>query len=261
MIKKMKFDIFYVDAFSKEVFSGNPAAVIFKHFEDEKMQSIASENNLSETAFIDLENNYIRWFSPRCEVDLCGHATLAAAHVFFEYIDNNSSLITFNSNSGELKAYKKDSIIYLDFPKDNFKQVDEIESVFKATNIRPVETYLGDINLFAVFSSENQISSIRPNFNLLEKLPGQGLIISSSGDKYDFVSRYFCPKFGINEDPVTGSAHTTLIPYWSYKLKKNSLHAKQISNRGGVLFCSNEENRVLIGGNAVLYMKGEIKMN
>ena len=198
MIKKMKFDIFYVDAFSKEVFSGNPAAVIFKHFEDEKMQSIASENNLSETAFIDLENNYIRWFSPKCEVDLCGHATLAAAHVFFEYIDNNSSLITFNSNSGELKAYKKDSVIYLD--------------------IRPVETYLGDINLFAVFSSENQISSIRPNFNLLEKLPGQGLIISSSGDKYDFVSRYFCPKFGINEDPVTGSAHTTLIPYWSYKL-------------------------------------------
>ena len=257
----MKYDIFFIDAFTSEIFGGNPAAVIFKHFNDAVMQKIASENNLSETAIIDLEKNYIRWFSPECEVDLCGHATLASAYAFFEFVDKNSSSIKLNSNSGYLKASKHDSIIQLDFPKDKFNEVDEIESVFKATNFYPHKTFLGDINLFAVFKSDEDIANINPNFDLLKKLPGQGLIISSLSKKYDFVSRYFCPKFGINEDPVTGSAHTTLIPYWSDKLNKTSMIAKQISKRGGVLFCENLEDRVLIGGNATLYMKGEVEIN
>ena len=257
----MKYEIFFIDAFTSEIFSGNPAAVIFSHFNDEIMQKIAAENNLSETAFIDLENNYIRWFSPECEVDLCGHATLASAFAFFEFIDSSSDSIILNSNSGQLKASKLNSIIQLDFPKDNFNEVNEVESVLKATNINPLKTFLGDINLFAVFNSEKEIEEIKPNFDLLKQLPGQGLIISSLGEKYDFVSRYFCPKFGINEDPVTGSAHTTLIPYWSDKLNKKELRAKQISKRGGELFCINEESRVLIGGNATLYMKGEIEIN
>ena len=136
-----------------------------------------------------------------------------------------------------------------------------IEAVQNATGVRPLETYLGDINLFAVFNNEDIVSNINPNFDAVSKLDGQGLIISSSSNQYDFVSRYFCPKYGINEDPVTGSAHTTLIPYWSEKLNKISLTAKQVSKRGGELFCENTDNRVLIGGNAVLYMKGVIEID
>ena len=133
--------------------------------------------------------------------------------------------------------------------------------VENATGVRPFETYLGDINLFAVFDNEDTVSNMTPNFDAVSKLDGQGLIISSASNQYDFVSRYFCPKYGINEDPVTGSAHTTLIPYWSEKLNKISLTAKQVSKRGGELFCENTDNRVLIGGNAVLYMKGVIEID
>ena len=135
------------------------------------------------------------------------------------------------------------------------------DAVENATGERPLETYLGDINLFAVFDNEDIVSNITPNFDAVSKLDGQGLIISSSSNQYDFVSRYFCPKYGINEDPVTGSAHTTLIPYWSEKLNKISLTAKQVSKRGGELFCENTDNRVLIGGNAVLYMKGVVEID
>ena len=149
----------------------------------------------------------------------------------------------------------------LDFPKDNFKQVDLIDLVEKATGSKPIETYIGDINLFAVYDDESMITNIKPDFDAVSDLDGQGLIISAHSNQYDFVSRYFCPKYGINEDPVTGSAHTTLIPYWANKLNKDSLTAKQVSKRGGELFCRNLEERVLIGGNAVLYMKGIIEIN
>ena len=258
----MKFDVYFVDAFTSEIFSGNPAAVIFSDLDDEVlMQKIAAENNLSETAFVDLSNNNIRWFSPACEVNLCGHATLASAFIYFNYFDTTNESIVFNSASGELKVYKKDDYLELDFPKDTFKQVDMIEMVESATGAKPLETYLGDINLFAVYENEEIISNINPDYSAVSKLDGQGLIISSSSNQYDFVSRYFCPKFGINEDPVTGSAHTTLIPYWSEKLSKDSLTAKQVSTRGGELFCHNIKNRVLIGGKAVLYMKGLIEIS
>ena len=260
----MKFDIFFVDAFSSKLFSGNPAAVIFSDLNDDVlMQKIAAENNLSETAFINIKSdaNYIRWFSPTTEVNLCGHATLASAFIYFNYIDTSKTEISFQSASGILKVTHASDKYELDFPKDNFKQVDQIEAVYTATGLKPIETYIGDINMLAIYENEKQIKAIEPDFQNLAKLEGQGLIISSSSDDFDFVSRYFCPKYGINEDPVTGSAHTTLIPYWANKLNKTRLHAKQVSSRGGELFCKNLEQRVLIGGEAKLYMKGELKIN
>ena len=258
----MKFEVYYVDAFTSQMFSGNPAAVIFSETDNETlMQNIAAENNLSETAFVNLTNNSIRWFSPTCEVNLCGHATLASAFIYFNFLNNSETTIALNSASGELKVNKHDEYLELDFPKDNFKQVDLIDLVEKATGSKPIETYIGDINLFAVYDDESMITNIKPDFDAVSDLDGQGLIISSHSNQYDFVSRYFCPKYGINEDPVTGSAHTTLIPYWANKLNKDSLTAKQVSKRGGELFCHNLDERVLIGGNAVLYMKGIIEIN
>ena len=259
----MKLEIFYIDAFTKEQFSGNPAAVIFSNLDDDHlMQKIAAENNLSETAFINLDNNNtIRWFSPTTEVNLCGHATLASAFVYFKFINKDETDIIFQSASGELKVNKINDIYELNFPKDNLKKVDEIDKVARATGIKPIETYLGDINMFAVYDDENILKEMKPNFDMLINLDGQGLIVSSISEEFDFVSRYFCPKYGINEDPVTGSAHTSLIPYWAEKLNKNTLHAKQVSSRGGELYCKNIENRVLIAGNAKLYMKGEIEIS
>ena len=258
----MKFEVYYVDAFTSQTFSGNPAAVIFSETDNETlMQNIAAENNLSETAFVNLTNNSIRWFSPTCEVNLCGHATLASAFIYFNFLNNSETTIALNSASGELKVNKHDEYLELDFPKDNFKQVDLIDLVEKATGSKPIETYIGDINLFAVYDDESMITNIKPDFEAVSDLNGQGLIISAPSNQYDFVSRYFCPKYGINEDPVTGSAHTTLIPYWANKLNKDSLTAKQVSKRGGELFCHNLDERVLIGGNAVLYMKGIIEIN
>ena len=258
----MKLNVYYVDAFTSNLFSGNPAAVIFSDLSNESlMQKIAAENNLSETAFINLDTSSIRWFSPTCEVDLCGHATLASAFVYFNYLTQGQSSISLNSASGVLSVSNKDNFLELDFPKDNFNEVDMIDLVKEATGKEPIETYLGDINLFAVYESEETIKNINPNFELVSKLKGQGLIISSASNDCDFVSRYFCPKYGINEDPVTGSAHTTLIPYWSKKLDKSILIANQVSKSGGELFCSSSEARVLICGNAVLYMKGTIEIN
>ena len=260
----MKLDVFYIDAFSKNVFSGNPAAVIFSDLDDETtMQKIAAENNLSETAFINQKDgiNNIRWFSPTTEVNLCGHATLASGYVYFNFINKNENKIIFSSASGTLVVENKDTFLELDFPKDKFNEVNYIDEVEDSIGIKPINTYLGEINLFAVMESEEDIKNINPDFDKVLQLEGQGLIVSSKSEEVDFVSRYFCPKYGINEDPVTGSAHTTLIPYWADKLNKTSMIAKQISNRGGILYCTNLDDRVLIGGQAVLYMKGEIDIS
>ena len=260
----MKFDVYFVDAFTDSIFSGNPAAVIFTDLDDKKlMQKIASENNLSETAFVNISNdiNSIRWFSPVKEVDLCGHATLASGFVYFNFIKKDENEVSFMSASGELSVRKTDDLYELNFPKDNIKKINLVDEVEDSIGIKPIETYIGDINLFALLDSEDDLRTLTPNFNKLINLEGQGLIVSSRSKEYDFVSRYFCPKYGINEDPVTGSAHTTLIPYWADKLNKSSLTAKQVSKRGGELYCQNLENRVLIGGNAVLYMKGLIEIN
>ncbi len=260
----MKFDIYYVDAFTNEVFAGNPAAVIFTDIDDDRlMQKIASENNLSETAFVNIskDKNHIRWFSPLKEVDLCGHATLASGFVYFNFIDKNANVVSFMSAGGELSVRRINDMYELNFPKDNIKKIDLIDSVEDSIGVRPIETYIGDINLFALLDSEDTLKTLNPNFNKLINLEGQGLIVSAQSNEYDFVSRYFCPKYGINEDPVTGSAHTTLIPYWSEKLNSEELVAKQVSERGGVLYCKNKDTRVLIAGKAVLYMKGVIDLS
>ena len=165
------------------------------------------------------------------------------------------------SASGELSVSRINDLYELNFPKDNIKKIDLIDSVEDSIGVRPIETYIGDINLFALLDSEDTLKTLNPNFNKLINLEGQGLIVSAQSNEYDFVSRYFCPKYGINEDPVTGSAHTTLIPYWSEKLNSEELVAKQVSERGGVLYCKNKDTRVLIAGKAVLYMKGEIDLS
>ncbi len=217
---------------------------------------------MSETAFVNLSNkNLIRWFSPLKEVDLCGHATLASAYIYFNYLDKKAESICFNSASGELIVNKKDKFLQLDFPKDEFQLTNDINSVASAVGVTPIQTYKGTINLMAVYEKEEDILKLSPDYQKVIDLDGQGLIVTAPGFKSDFVSRYFCPKYGINEDPVTGSAHTTLIPYWSKRLNKNLLTAKQISKRGGDLFCENADNRVLIGGSAVLYMKGIIEID
>ena len=260
----MKFDVYFVDAFTDSIFSGNPAAVIFTDLDDKKlMQKIASENNLSETAFVNISNdiNSIRWFSPVKEVDLCGHATLASGFVYFNFIKKDENEVSFMSASGELSVRKTDELYELNFPKDNIKKINLVDEVEDSIGIKPIKTYIGDINLFALLDSEDDLRTLTPNFNKLINLEGQGLIVSSRSKEYDFVSRYFCPKYGINEDPVTGSAHTTLIPYWSEKLNSEELVAKQVSERGGVLYCKNKDTRVLIAGKAVLFMKGEIELS
>ena len=260
----MKFDVYFVDAFTDSIFSGNPAAVIFTDLDDKKlMQKIASENNLSETAFVNISNdiNSIRWFSPLKEVDLCGHATLASGFVYFNFIKKDENEVSFMSASGELSVRKTDELYELNFPKDNIKKINLVDEVEDSIGIKPIKTYIGDINLFALLDSEDDLRTLTPNFNKLINLEGQGLIVSSRSKEYDFVSRYFCPKYGINEDPVTGSAHTTLIPYWSEKLNSEELVAKQVSERGGVLYCKNKDTRVLIAGKAVLYMKGVIDLS
>ena len=260
----MSTPIYYVDAFTDKLFSGNPAAVIFSQIKDEQlMQKIAAENNLSETAFIREENGifYIRWFAPLCEIDLCGHATLASAFIFFKYIKPESSLFEVHSQkNGILKVTKKNNLLVLDFPKDSLSKYNEFSSIEEIINTNPIELYMGRDDVLAIVESEDSVRSLDINFELLNKINARGLIVSARGTKSDFVSRFFAPSAGVNEDPVTGSAHTTLIPYWSNKLDKTSMHAEQLSERGGVLYCEDKNDRVLIGGNAIEYLKGEINI-
>ena len=256
--------IYYVDAFTDQLFSGNPAAVVFSQLNDKQlMQNIATENNLSETAFIREENNeyHIRWFAPLCEIDLCGHATLASAFIFFKYLNPESSLFTVHSKkNGALHVEKKGDLLVLDFPKDSLSVCNEFELIEKIINIKPTELYRGRDDLLVIVDSEDLVLNLNINFELLNNIKARGLIVSSIGKNCDFVSRFFAPSAGVSEDPVTGSAHTSLIPYWSKKLKKPKLLAHQISSRGGVLYCEDLGDRVHIGGKAIEYMKGDINI-
>ena len=233
--------IYYVDAFTDKLFSGNPAAVIFSEINDEKlMQKVAAENNLSETAFIREENGiyHIRWFAPLCEIDLCGHATLASAFIYFKYIQPESSRFEVQSlKNGILTVTKKDNLLILDFPKDSLSKYDDSNFVEKIINTKPIELFIGRNDVLAIVESETIVRNLDINFELLKTSSVRGLIVSAKGESCDFVSRFFAPSAGVYEDPVTGSAHTTLIPYWSEKLNKTSLKALQLSERGGVLFC------------------------
>jgi len=260
----MKLPIYQVDAFASRLFTGNPAAVMLCDSElpSKTMQSIAAENNLAETAFVVTkgERHHIRWFTPTIEVDLCGHATLASAHVIFDHLHYSDDIITFSSKSGELYVRRDGAVLYLDFPADSVTAADPPEPLVKGLGVKPVELYKGRDDYLAIYDCEEDIDSLCPDMALLSKVPSRGIIVSSSGtkDEVDFVSRFFAPQCGISEDPVTGSAHTTLIPYWSKRLAKKHLLAKQISKRGGELVCIDNGRRVEIGGQAVTYLIGQI---
>ena len=262
----MKLAIYQIDAFAEQTFTGNPAAIIplDSWLEDQKMQSIAEENNLSETAFIVATDNgyHIRWFTPSCEVDLCGHATLAAAYVVIQCLQENRNPVCFDSKSGKLfvshkiDANKK-TILTLDFPASEYEEVETPQALIQGLGKAPIET-VAAADYLAIFSSEEEVLQLTPNFAQLQELDRRGVIASAPGKDVDFVSRFFAPNAGINEDPVTGSAHCLLTPYWANRLDRTQLSAKQRSARGGSLTCALQGNRVLLSGYATLYMKGEI---
>jgi PhzF family phenazine biosynthesis protein len=258
----MKLKIYQVDAFAEFVFSGNPAAIVplLNWLPDKIMQNIALENNLSETAFFvaTADGFHIRWFTPLAEVDLCGHATLAAAHVLFNHLNYNENEIRFDSRSGILKVKKEQDFIVLNFPASKLTEIDIPENLKNAFNHNPFKCVKGRDDIMLVFENEEQITNLKPDFQQILVSKTRGVIVTAKSENYDFVSRFFAPAVGVNEDPVTGSAHTMLIPYWSGVLGKNELTAKQVSARSGVLHCKNMGERVDIGGKAVTYLVGEI---
>ena len=259
----MELDIYQIDAFTNKLFKGNPAAVcvLDEWLEEETMQNIASENNLAETAFVipQGDNFAIRWFTPTIEVELCGHATLASAHVLFKYYHYEGDTISFETNvRGTLKVSRKDDMLTLDFPVDIIQKGDGLTDAEEALGIKPVEVYYGKTDLMAVYESESDIRQMNPDFILVEKIPVRGIIATAPGDEVDFVSRFFAPQAGVVEDAVTGSAHTTLTPFWSERLGKKTLTARQLSRREGDLICTLDGKRVLISGYARSYLKGKI---
>jgi PhzF family phenazine biosynthesis protein len=259
----MKLKIFQVDAFSSKPFAGNPAAVCItdKWLERDLMQKIANENNLSETAFaVPTEGRYeIRWFTPEIEVDLCGHATLATAHILFNHMDHPSNRVEFDTiSSGRLFVEKSGEKLTLDFPADVIEEMVVPEVIVTALQKPPLKAYRGKTDFLFIYASQAEIESMKPDFGLLAQMGGRGIIVTSLGNEADFVSRFFAPQTGINEDPVTGSAHTTLMPYWSTVMGKKRLTAQQLSPRGGDLLCELDGDRVKISGEAITYLEGEI---
>lgn len=257
--------IYQVDAFTDELFKGNPAAVCILQnwLNDSQMQLIAAENNLAETAFVLTEGDIfqIRWFTPTIEVDLCGHATLASAYVLFNCLDYKKDTINFYSNrSGELRVSRQNETLFLDFPTDTLEEQNNTTEIAACIGMEPQLVYKGKTDYLVVLKTAEQVSVLEPNLNEIAKLNARGLIVTAPGNMVDFVSRFFAPQSGIDEDPVTGSAHTSLIPYWSEKLSKMEMTALQLSNRGGSLICINNGDRCLIGGKARLYLTGEINI-
>ena len=255
--------IYQVDAFSTKVFGGNPAAVcILKEWlKPETMQSIAAENNLAETAFVvKRESDYeIRWFTPAIEVALCGHATLASAHVLFEHLKYDKNTIQFYSrHSGNLSVTKNDDLLTLDFPQDEVEKVTPSETILKAFDKKPLEVFKGKTDYLLVYENQKDIEACDPDHSILKNSNARGVIVTAPGDDVDFVSRFFAPGSGIDEDPVTGSAHTTLSPFWSQRLGKTKLKATQLSERSGTLLCEISGDRVKISGKAITYLVGEI---
>lgn len=258
----MKLTMYQVDAFTEKVFTGNPAAVVplKKWLPQKTMLKIAAENNLSETAFFVKRGKdyHIRWMTPAVEVPLCGHATLASAFVIFNYLDKRVKKISFKSKSGKLSVEKDKNLIKLNFPSRNPVKKNAPLSLLLGLKMKPEEVYYSEGYYLVVYKSEKDVFSITPDFNELLKLKSSEVIVTAPGTRSDFVSRMFAPMVGINEDPVTGSAHTILTPYWSKRLNKKELKAFQISKRGGELQCRDLGTRTEIAGKAVLYLKGDI---
>ena len=257
----MPYPIYTVDAFTDHIFGGNPAAVcpLEKWLPTETMQQLANENNLSETAFFVKreDGNYdIRWFTPELEIDLAGHPTLATAFVIFSELGYMSDMITFHCKSGILTVVKKGDQLEMNFPARMPIACIPPDDLLKGFNIVPAKV-LRSRDYFLVYHSQEEVEKVVADFNYLNKVDTLGIIITAKGNKADFVSRFFVPNSVIGEDPVTGSAHATLIPYWAKELNKPSMTAIQLSKRKGHLRCGFEGDRVTIGGKAVLYMKGE----
>jgi PhzF family phenazine biosynthesis protein len=259
----MKQKIYQADAFTRDAFSGNPAAVCILNewLNDELMQKIAEENNLSETAFaVNRGAHYeLRWFTPSVEVDLCGHATLATAHILFNHEKFSGDTISFSSKSGLLKVRKEKDILVLNFPTDKIEKISAPATLLSSLNIKPVEVYKGKTDIMLVFQNQAEIEKLRPDFGTMSAATVRGVIVTAQGIECDFVSRFFAPGVGINEDPVTGSAHTSLIPYWTKQLNKTEMTAMQLSKRRGYLNCKYLGDRVEIAGKARTFLEGNIE--
>jgi PhzF family phenazine biosynthesis protein len=261
----MKIVLYQVDAFTDKVFGGNPASVCIlqEWLPNLLLQHIAAENNLAETAFLvrKQDNFEIRWFTPIVEVDLCGHATLASAHVLFYHLKYTKEEIVFHSHrSGELRVKKQDNLLTLNFPADVFEQIELIPEHFSCFDRKPIDAYRGKTDMMFIFDRQSDIEDLQVNLQLIKQLKARGVIVTARGLDCDFVSRFFAPQSGIDEDPVTGSAHTTLTPYWSKVLDKKQMTAMQLSARKGHLTCTDMGERVEISGNAVTYLSGEINV-
>jgi len=261
----MTFDIYQVDAFTNKLFGGNPAAVIpLENWLDATiMQQIAAENNLAETVFFVPENEgyHIRWFTPELEIDLCGHATLASAFVLYEYLGFAKEAVLFYSKSGELIVRRSGNKLQMDFPSRMPLAVSEYPpQLLKGLAVKSALGVYKSRDYVVEVATESEVLMVQPDIALLNQVDVIGIIVTAPGSDCDFVSRFFAPNCGIPEDPVTGSAHSTLIPFWAENLNKQNLHARQLSKRGGELWCENKGERVTMSGNCVFYMKGEIEV-
>ena len=260
---RMELEVYFVDSFTSKVFGGNPAGVVFHkdEIEQDLMQKIAAENNLSETAFVHTSNNNrIRFFTPELEVDLCGHATLASAFTYFNFLNKGENEIVFQANRSEIKAVRANNGITLSLPKDEPKEIGELSTFSQALNSEALEVYKGIDDFMVVLEDEAAIANNNPDFSLIKSMDSRGLISTAKGEEVDFVSRWYGPQTGINEDPATGSAHALLATYWSKILNKSELNARQLSKRVGHLKCEVKDDLVEITGQAKLYLKGNIKV-
>jgi len=260
----MQIPVYQIDAFTDRAFGGNPAAICpLEHWlDDGTMQAIAAENNLSETAFFvaNGNDNYdLRWFTPAAEVDLCGHATLATASLLLDKLTPDTDTVSFETRSGTLSVVRDGGHLVMDFPALPAAPMDVPDGFVDAIGIRPM-AYLRAVKDMAVFADEATVQSIDPDFGFIAGLDAMGLIVTAPGDDCDCASRFFAPKVGINEDPVTGSAHCTIIPYWADRLGKADIHARQVSARSGDLYCRMDGDRVRMGGQAVLFLTGHIEL-
>ena len=259
--KKMQIPIYQVDAFTGRQFAGNPAAVCLlqEWLDDALLASIAAENNLSETAFLVSrgESWELRWFTPKTEVDLCGHATLAAAFVILNRLERQRDCVLFDTRSGKLSVRRAGDRLAMDFPARPGAPCPQPEGLTEALGAAGSECYRAR-DLMVVYATEEQVLKLRPKMDQLMRFDCLGVIVTAPGQASDFVSRFFAPAVGVPEDPVTGSAHTMLVPYWSRRLGKQNLYARQVSERGGELWCENHGDRITLMGQAVLFMEGTI---
>jgi len=255
----MRIRFYEVHTFTDRLFAGNPAGVclVDEQLPDELMQKIAREYNLPATAFVlDRGASFdLRWFSPTVQLEVCGHATLASGHVLFEHVGRREQTLTFQTRAGELKVGRAEGRLVLDFPVRPVASCETPQLLIDSLGAEPREVFKGD-DYLAVFERAEQIIALRPKLDGLAQLPVRGIIVTAPGDDCDFVSRFFAPQRGIAEDSVTGSAHCTLVPYWAARLGRKQLHARQVSQRGGELFCEDRGDRVNIGGTAVTYLEG-----